>query len=192
MGSTILAYHPSPVIQWGVVIGASLVAAVWDVRTGRIPNLLTGLLLLGGVVSAGVVAGWSGLGDAAAGCLLLGVPYVLLFIFAGGGAGDAKMMAALGAWLGFSNSVAALLAVAVSGAVLGGGYALLRGRGRSVVRNLTDMGLGAVMAVHGRGRLVDAQQSIPARQAMLPMPYGLAILVGMCAALVGGQFLWHA
>ena len=34
------------------------------------------------------------------GALLLGIPFVILFLIAGGGAGDAKMMAAIGAWVG--------------------------------------------------------------------------------------------
>lgn len=178
-------------LQWGVVIGASLLAALWDVRTGRIPNLLTGLLLLSGLVTAALVAGWSGLGDAGAGCLLLGVPYVVLFVFAGGGAGDAKMMAALGAWLGFSNSVAALLAVSLSGALLGMGYALLRGRGIPVLRNMSAMGFSAMLLVVGRAKLSHAQETLPSEEKMLPMPYGLAILVGMCVVL-GGRLLWHA
>ena len=52
----------------------------------------------------------------------------MLFVFAGGGAGDAKMMGALGAWLGLANGVVALVAVALSGAVIGLGYALIKGK----------------------------------------------------------------
>ena len=35
--------------RWGAVIGASLLAAVWDVRTGTIPNRLCGPVVLAGL-----------------------------------------------------------------------------------------------------------------------------------------------
>ena len=190
MSPTPLIYHPLPALQWGVVIGASLAAAAWDVRTRRIPNLLSGPVLLGGLAVGLLVAGWRGLGDAAAGCLLLGIPYVLLFIFAGGGAGDAKMMGALGAWLGFSNGVVALVAVTVSGALLGAAYALAKKKAVPVLKNLRQIAIGVLILVPGRVKLAYVQEALPAEQQMLAMPYGLAILVGMCAA-VGGKLLWN-
>ena len=57
-----------PLIQWGVVIGASLVAATFDVAARRIPNRLTGPMLLtglawaiysGGLAVPFLIAGWS-------------------------------------------------------------------------------------------------------------------------------------
>jgi hypothetical protein len=36
----ITAFEDTAVIQWGVVIGASLTAAIWDLRTQRRPNVL--------------------------------------------------------------------------------------------------------------------------------------------------------
>jgi prepilin peptidase CpaA len=179
---SVLADHPAQAVQWGVVLAASLAAACWDVRTRRIPNWLTGMLLLGGLVQATLVAGSAGLADSLAGCLLLGVPYVLLFVFAGGGAGDAKMMAAVGAWLGFSNSVVALVAVSTSGAILGIAYSLIKGRGLSVLRNMGLMATSATMLVLGKTKLEHAQLGLPAEGHMLIMPYGMAILVGVCAA----------
>lgn len=104
--------------QWGVAIAASLVAAVSDVRSRRIPNALTVPVLAGGLLFSLLAGGLSGLGDSLAGCLVMGVPYVLLFLL-GGGAGDAKMMGALGAWLGFRSGVTTLVAVAVIGGLFG-------------------------------------------------------------------------
>lgn len=104
--------------QWGVAIAASLVAAVSDVRSRRIPNALTVPVLAGGLLFSLLAGGLSGLGDSLAGCLVMGVPYVLLFLL-GGGAGDAKMMGALGTWLGFRSGVTTLVAVAVIGGLFG-------------------------------------------------------------------------
>ena len=80
---TLWNHHLLP-LQWGVAIGTSLAAAVCDVRTRRVPNLLTGPMLLAGLSWGIWIGGWAGLADSAAGCLLLAIPYVLLFVFAGG------------------------------------------------------------------------------------------------------------
>ena len=47
------------IIQWGVVIGASLIAAVLDLRARRIPNLLCGPLFITGLIWAAWQEGWT-------------------------------------------------------------------------------------------------------------------------------------
>ena len=107
------------VAQWGVVLGASLAAAIWDLRSRRIPNALTLPLVVTGLLYGLLAGGLSGLGQAAAACVVVALPYILLFVFAGGGAGDAKMMGALGAWLGLAAGAVVLGTVAATGVVLG-------------------------------------------------------------------------
>lgn len=74
------------------------VAALLDFRTQKIPNYLTVTGAIVGVIyhtAAGNGVLWSLAG--------LGVGFVLLllpFILGGGGAGDVKLLAALGAWMG--------------------------------------------------------------------------------------------
>src|SRR5882672_11091351 len=139
--------HPMPVLQWGVVLIAVIVGAMTDLAARRIPNWLTGPLLLSGVVSSTVIGHWAGLADSLAACVLLGVPYVILFIYGGGGAGDAKLMMGIGAWLGLINGLAALLAVSFCAIVLGLAYAAFHGRAREVLVNLRGMAYGVVWAV---------------------------------------------
>jgi prepilin peptidase CpaA len=184
--------HSASQLQWGAALGASLVAAIWDIRTHRIPNWLTFPFLLGGLAVAIATGGWAGLGNAAAGCLLMGVPCFLLFVFGGGGAGDAKMMGALGAWIGFSNAVPALLCVSVSGALLGLIYVAWRRRLGSVLSNMSLMAMSAGLMTLGRAKISDAQSVQPDEKKMLPMPYGLAIFIGMCLAAASRCFIWHA
>ncbi len=74
-----------PRAQWGAVIGASLAAAVFDMMQRRIPNRLTGPVFLGGLVWSLYACGWGGLRDAFAGGVLLALPFVVLFVCAGGG-----------------------------------------------------------------------------------------------------------
>jgi len=85
------------------------IAAVWDWRTKRLPNRLTvpafGLALAFHAVSGG----WPGLGVALAGFTVGFGVLLVLWLIGGGGAGDVKMMGALGAWLGPERTVEVFL-----------------------------------------------------------------------------------
>ena len=132
MWATTLLHHPEPALQWGVVLAASGLAAAWDLRCRRIPNLLTGALWVAGLATSGALAGLPGLVDAVLGCCLLAAPYVLLWAFAGGGAGDAKMMGAVGTWVGVALGALCLVAVSLVGVLLALACAAHAGRLRVV------------------------------------------------------------
>ncbi len=100
-------------------------AAAWvDVRTGRIPNALSvagvglGLLMFldaGG--AAGLLQGFAG--------LALGLGLMLPgYLMRSTGAGDVKLMAAVGAILGWERVLLAFVLSMMAGAVIGIGYAL--------------------------------------------------------------------
>lgn len=113
-------------IDMVAVVGLGLVASAWDIRTRRIPNLLT----LGAPVAAlaahvwmgGMAGGWTTLGGWALGLIL----FLPLFALGGMGAGDVKLLAAFGAWMGPWNIVETALAAGVIGGVLALGLALSR------------------------------------------------------------------
>ena len=175
--------------MWAVVITASLIAAALDLKSRRIPNWLTGPVFLGGLVMATALGGLAGLADSLVGALVMMAPFLLLFLFAGGGAGDAKLMAALGSWLGLINGLFALGAVLAAGGLVGISYALLAKRLRTVFRNLGGMILALWCLVVGRGRVVTLQQARQAApQVKTRMPYGLAVFIGTVAAAVGVMF----
>ena len=109
----------SNVSQFFVVLTAAAGCAA-DLRSRRIPNVLTFGSALLAVGYAGSVAGVSGVGSALAGWGL-GVALLLpFFLLRGMGGGDVKFVAALGAWLG----PAALLSLAFYTAIAGGVMAL--------------------------------------------------------------------
>jgi prepilin peptidase CpaA len=169
-------------LQWIAVIGASLVAATIDFRTRRIPNWLTGSLFLAGISWAVWSAGWRGMGDSLSAAVLLAFPYMILFTIAGGGAADAKMMGALGAWLGMVNGCAALLAVCVSGAVLGIAYAFFKRQATSVTANMLLICSGVFSFAAGQRKWSEAAQLLPDPKYMLKIPYGIAIFTGVLLA----------
>jgi Flp pilus assembly protein protease CpaA len=174
-------------LQWSVVIGASTVAAVWDVKQHRIPNILTGPLFIGGLVWAIWVGG---LGESLIACVILAAPYILLFLVAGGGAGDAKMMGAIGVWLGFTNGLAALVGVSLAGVFLGV-VSLIRQRGLSFVWPAFVVMLGELMQRFlGVGGSILKRDDIVKREPLAKMPYGVAIWSGVCLAAAGVK-LWR-
>ena len=73
--------------EWAVVIAIAVVACAIDVRTRRIPNALTGSAWILGLAWAFSQGGWARLADGFAASLILALPYVLLFMLAGGGDG---------------------------------------------------------------------------------------------------------
>src|SRR5262249_10565858 len=106
--------------QAAVLILGSI-ACVCDLRTRRIPNLLTfGGAALGiaySLAASGAGGLWTSVGGWLTGAALL----FPLFALGGMGAGDVKLAACLGAWLGPMAS----LYVALYSAILGGVMALV-------------------------------------------------------------------
>jgi len=177
-------------LPWVVVIIASLVAAACDVRTRRIPNRLTGLLLLSGLAWAVSVGGVSRLSESFLSCIILASPYVLLFLVAGGGAGDAKMMGAVGAWLGLADGLVALVGVSIAGVVLGVLF-LIRRRGVSAAWTALVLGWFSLLGrLFDRGKPKRVEGQSPPAEPLAKMPYGLAIVAGVCLA-AAGVFLWR-
>ena len=194
-------------IQWGVVIGASLAAAIYDVRERRIPNAITGPLAAGGLVFALLAGGLLGLAGAVGACALLALPYVLLFLFGKGGAGDAKLMGAIGAWVGLADGVAVLFCVAIVGGFLGIAKIVSQGRMgfvlinalvwlymlmRFIIRCITRRKADAVvqsrtLASDDAAESYASQYGYAQRLTGLNIPYGVAIFVGVCIA--GGYVL---
>lgn len=76
------------------------VALYTDMRYLIIPNWLTVPFLAGGFVYHGITDGWTGMKYAAYGAAAGFIPLLLLHIAKGIGAGDVKLFAALGAWVG--------------------------------------------------------------------------------------------
>ena len=186
---TALWEHDLLQLQWGAALGASLAAAAIDLRSRRIPNRLTGPTLACGIIWAGFAAGLAGLADGALGCLLLSFPYVLLFVFAGGGAGDAKIMGALGMWLGVRSGAIVLASVALSGVLLALIWAAASGRLAPALENMASISKGVLGAAGSRGSMSEARLGLPEPSSMQKIPYGLAIAAGTVLAALG-VLLW--
>jgi prepilin peptidase CpaA len=171
----------------GVLLLLLAAAAISDYRTFRIPNLIT----LGGILFALVYntvvppemhAGWTW---APAGMLLGFGAMLPMYAIGAMGAGDVKLMAMVGAFLGVSGTACALLFCVVTGGVAALAFALHK---RVMARMLANV--GGVM----RGMLWSAVASGAPRlqagcaQSVGKLAYGISIAVGTTIYLVAQQF----
>jgi prepilin peptidase CpaA len=155
------------------ILAAGLTAAVLiDVRSRRIPNWLTALMAGAGLVMA--LGGVSGLTVTQAALGLVGGLVLMLPGHALGatGAGDVKLMAAVGAIVGPAVVLKAFLFTAVAGGVLAVAVALRRRRFA-----VTLAGTARIIATPG-----DARREIRSAVPDSRFAYGPAIAVGSVLA----------
>lgn len=107
---------------------ASGAAAAIDLRTGRIPNLLTAAVATAGFTLAGLGLSGHSMAGALAGAALGFALMLPGHLLGGTGAGDVKLLAALGTVLGPGGVLMAFLYSAIAGGLLAVGHALRRRR----------------------------------------------------------------
>ena len=105
---------------WTSVAAAvvALLGCATDLRSRRIPNVLTFGSAAVALLFHGALGGWAGLGWSLAGWATGLAVFFPFFLLRGLGGGDVKLMAALGAWLLPGTTVWVALYAALAGGVL--------------------------------------------------------------------------
>ncbi|MCU1297126.1 MAG: type prepilin leader peptidase family protein [Acidobacteriaceae bacterium] len=157
--------------------------AVTDIRSARIPNRLTYGALVAALVLRTAVLGLSGLKSGAAGMLVAGGLFCILFLLGAMGGGDVKLMAAVGAWVGSTHVMTLILAAALAGGVLAIAHMIFRQMVGQTLRNTVQL-ICYRFASGLRPHPVFNIQSPGSTR----VPYGIAIAVG--AVFCAGNALW--
>lgn len=156
--------------------------AVWhDVKSRRIPNVVTTSGVAAGLVLAGL-AGSEPLFDSvlgAATALLLGIALFALGVL---GAGDGKLLAVEGAFLGFSRLGTVALAAGIAGGILALAAATRAGRLKATLARTAN----ALIYLVTFGRFGALPGRMSADDNALTVPYGVAIAAGALWAWLGG------
>jgi prepilin peptidase CpaA len=121
------------------VVLTALAACVFDLRTRRIPNALTFGAALCAFAVALALGGLSGLAWSMSGWLVAVAVFLPFFLLRGMGAGDVKLLGAMGAWLGPGGALVAAFFTAIAGGVMALIVVLARGYFAQTFRNLWAM-----------------------------------------------------
>jgi prepilin peptidase CpaA len=156
----------------GALVVAGIGAAT-DVASRRIPNKLTYTGMLLAIAGHTVAQGWHGLASALAGGLIGGGAFLAFFLLHAMGAGDVKLITAVGCMAGAAASLQIVLASAIAGGIFALVFSLWQGRLRSVLGNVVDLLKFHAMA----GAEVHPSLNLSNPQAAR-MPYGVAIAAG--------------
>ena len=170
------------IIKQGVWLLPALFAAfagASDWRTRRIPNWLTVSGLLVGIATNSLLRGWPGAKDSLLGAglgLLLLLPFVLVHSL---GAGDWKLVGALGAFLGPQRLITVLFAAILVAGAMALVLIVYKGRVRQTFHNIARM-LAAFLSLHlpGPELSLDNPES-------LKIPFGVAVAVAVILYTAG-------
>ena len=162
----------APLWVAATVIVLVTVAARADVRTRTIPNRLTFPALLIGLAAHGVLGGVDGFKSSLVGMAVAGGVLLPGWLFRWMGAGDVKLMAAVGAWLAWPQALIAVLASLVTGGAISLIVALRRGLLRQALTGAAAIGAAAV-----------ARTPAPPVTTGVRFPFGLAVVAGSTFAL---------
>ena len=161
-----------------VAVAIGLAACVTDITTRRIPNTLTAFAIAVAFLAHAVLPSGQGVGAAAVGLAVGLADFFPFFALGGMGGGDVKLMAALGAWVGWSPIVWTALYGAVAGGVLGLAVGLAHGYLRQAFSNIG--GLFLFWSAQG----LRPMPALTLEQGRGPrLPYALPIFVGLVAAI---------
>lgn len=159
------SYLPLLILASGLAI-----AVVIDARQRRIPNWLTGGLAATGLGSAAVLQGAAGAWQSVLGLTVGGAILIPFFVTRAMGAGDVKLLAAAGSFLG---PVSALVA---------GGFSLMIGA-MMALAIVAVQTVPALAALNPRAtRDVSAESDATLGLRGQAFPYALAIALGVIAA----------
>ena len=169
---------------WILTLAMTLLAALLDWRSRRIPNWLTVPGLLSGVVVHALIAGVPGALFALKGAglaLILLLPLVALRAL---GAGDWKLMGAVGAFVGWQMFLFVLLGSIFASGLMAIVQVLRMGRVMETLRNMVTL----VRGFFTFGLKKNPQISLD-NPRLLKLPFGVAVAAATLVCFYAANFM---
>ena len=158
-------------IETSVFLAAMALALIWDVRSRRIPNVLTVTAALLALLIRGLGGGGAELVDGGIG-LLIGIVGSLPFFVVGAiGGGDVKLLGAIGAFLGPVGLGWTVLLGTIAGGIIAIAIAFRHGILLPVLYRTGDL----IVYIASGGRAGEGWETLNSR---ITVPYGAALAVG--------------
>ena len=174
---TLADLSESLVENWQVwlVTVTLIVAAVIDGLKLKVPNWITFPMILSGWVYSGIALGWEGLAWSVVGTIVGLALLMPAYAIGGMGAGDVKLLAGVGAWVGSTTTFYAFCVSAVIGGVIAVAMVVYR-KAWEHHRDQFWMIVNEVTTI----RDADQLSAIAAERkgSMLLLPYGIPIAIG--------------
>src|SRR5262245_47443185 len=170
---------------WFVTV-TLIVAAVIDGMQLKVPNWITFPMIISGWIYSATLspyAGWEGLLYSLIGTAI-GLGLLLpAYAIGGMGAGDVKLLAGVGAWIGATNTFYAFCVSAVIGGIIAVAMILLRRNWRHHKDQFVTI-LGEMVTIGNPSEL--SAIAAKRKSSMLLLPYGIPIAIGTII-----YFLWE-
>lgn len=168
-----------PILTYPAAASAcALVASVFDVRSRKIPNFITFPAFAFGLLLHLALGGWRQSLTALAAGIICGLVFFLFYVAGGMGAGDVKLIMAVGCIAGLSHIAYILIFTAISGGVMAVVLALVRGKFQETILNV-----GEIASHHRQAGLQPHPELNLDNAKTLRLPYALAIASGTVITL---------
>jgi len=161
--------------NWHVkLVSVILIWAAWiDGKELRVPNWITFPMILSGLIYSTVVGGSLSAGLIG---MVMGLACLLpLYAVGGMGAGDVKLMAGIGAWLGWQITLESFMVSVVVGAIMSVLMVLFRGTWKKHYENLLTI-FSEWVTIRNPYEL--SRIAAERKPTMALLPYGIPICIG--------------
>jgi prepilin peptidase CpaA len=160
---------------WGLVSAILIVAAVIDGRQLKVPNWITFPMVLSGWLASGVTYGWDGMAASLWGTAV-GLGLLLpAYAIGGMGAGDVKLLAGVGAWVGASQTFWAFIVSAIIGAIIAVIMVVVSRKWRHHQKQFVSI-VSEILVIRSPSKL--SEIAAERKPTMMLLPYGIPIAIG--------------
>ena len=152
-----------------------IVAATIDGIQLKVPNWITYPMILAGICYWTIADGWEGLGYSLLG-MVIGLALLLpLYAIGGMGAGDVKLLAGVGAWVGATVTFWAFMVSIIVGAIIAIGMVLYKKEWSKHFNQFFHI-TKEIIVIKDPEKL--SEIAAERKPSMLLLPYGIPIAIG--------------